>query len=330
MLYFAYLVVVTFLLAELSLSYLYSLDASYSYSGYFQEVYMQKRDIIQYNDDCAMYDVELFYKLRPGHCMFGGREFLTSIMSNSMGLRDDEKSLLAPEIIILGDSHSMGWGVQKEETFSDILEKRTGLNTLNAAVSSFGTVRELRLLGKLDTSKLRYLIIQYCENDIEENSVFRSPDDYKASARKVYEEAKKTKDSFRFGNYSIFAAQYIYSKLRSILRNYLKPIPDAKARQNEIEANLFLQLLNKSEVIRKNNFPIYVFEVNGRARNDKYFIKALRGILEKGMYPELSGRLVILDASTFLNESEYFKWDDHINKHGHEKLSGYLLKLIAQ
>ena len=45
---------------------------------------------------------------------------------------------------------------------------------LNAGVSSYGTAREFRLLDRLDTSALRYLIVQYCDNDDEENTAYIS------------------------------------------------------------------------------------------------------------------------------------------------------------
>jgi len=41
-----------------------------------------------------------------------------------------------------------------------VLEKNTNRKVLNAGISSFATVREMILLNRLDTSNLKYLIIQ--------------------------------------------------------------------------------------------------------------------------------------------------------------------------
>lgn len=39
-----------------------------------------------------------------------------------MGLRDSNAALNQPEIICIGDSHTMGWGVEQEETFPKLLD----------------------------------------------------------------------------------------------------------------------------------------------------------------------------------------------------------------
>ena len=81
---------------------------------------------------------------------------------NRLGLRDDEASLRAPAVVVLGDSYAMGWGVAQDETIAEVIERETGLRALNAGIASYGTVREMRLLDRIDTSRLRYLVIQYC------------------------------------------------------------------------------------------------------------------------------------------------------------------------
>ena len=63
------------------------------------------------------YDPELTYRLRPGACTFSELEFVTDYRINSLGVRDDEASLDGPEIIVLGDSFAMGWGVEQQESF---------------------------------------------------------------------------------------------------------------------------------------------------------------------------------------------------------------------
>ena len=137
-------------------------------------IYWRERstDLIQFSRDCAQYDEQLTYTLRPGTCNFSGPEFSNTYHVNSQGLRDDEKSLNAPEVIVIGDSHAMGWGVEQQETFAQIIEARTGLNVLNAAVSSYGTAREVMNLKRLNIDRLRFLVIQYSDNDLLENKVF--------------------------------------------------------------------------------------------------------------------------------------------------------------
>ena len=88
------------------------------------------------------------------------------------GVRDTEEALTAPEIVLLGDSFALGWGVDQAETFIKLVENRMKLKTLNTCVPSFGTVREMLMLRKVNRSQLKYLILQYCADDYDENRLY--------------------------------------------------------------------------------------------------------------------------------------------------------------
>src|SRR2546428_7400351 len=45
------------------------------------------RNIIQALPQCAVYDAQLLYTLRPGGCRFSNREFATWLSVNAMGFR---------------------------------------------------------------------------------------------------------------------------------------------------------------------------------------------------------------------------------------------------
>jgi len=122
--------------------------------------------------ECGEYDPELTYRLRPGTCRFSELEFDTEYQVNSLGVRDDEASLDGPRIVVLGDSFAMGWGVAQREAFPSVLEALSGGKVLNAAVSSYATAREFGMLGRIDLSHARYLIVQYAGNDAEENRLY--------------------------------------------------------------------------------------------------------------------------------------------------------------
>jgi len=124
--------------------------------------------------ECGEYDPELTYRLRPGTCTFSELEFDTEYRINSLGVRDDEASLDAPRIVVLGDSFAMGWGVEQQEGFPAVLEDLSGSKVLNAGVSSYATAREFGMLERIDLSRARYLIVQYASNDVEENRLYGS------------------------------------------------------------------------------------------------------------------------------------------------------------
>ena len=149
------------------------LDLAPALKSIIREYYIGvHRSIVQIEPTCANYDPELTYTLKPGNCRFNNIEFQTGYSINSLGLRDSEESLVAPEIIALGDSFTMGWGVNGSETFAKVLENRTGKKVLNAGISSYGTAREVLLLKRLDQSNLKHLIVQYNSGDFFENDTF--------------------------------------------------------------------------------------------------------------------------------------------------------------
>lgn len=87
---------------------------------------LYERNMIQYLPECARYDAELGYTLKPGICRFTNREFDVECRINSIGVRDDEASLSSPEIIVVGDSHAMGWGSNKKKPLLNLWKSRQG------------------------------------------------------------------------------------------------------------------------------------------------------------------------------------------------------------
>ncbi|MGB8192220.1 MAG: hypothetical protein WCF67_09890, partial [Chitinophagaceae bacterium] len=102
------------------------------------------------------YDSSLTYTLKKNSVYdHHNLEFSNKIAVNAMGLRDEADALNKPEIICLGDSYTMGWGVEQNQSYPELIQKATGLKVLNAGITSYGTVRELLLLNRLDTSNLK-------------------------------------------------------------------------------------------------------------------------------------------------------------------------------
>lgn len=124
---------------------------------------------------CVSFDEELVYEPRIGSCHFDNPEF-SSVQTFSREGRDTGPKPPGVGIAVVGDSHAMGWGVDDEETFAARLQALTGRPVYNLAVASYGTNRELvrldrsRLLDRVDT-----VVIQYCENDLDENINWKPP-----------------------------------------------------------------------------------------------------------------------------------------------------------
>ena len=143
--------VIAVLLAEGLLLTMYRHPAAWYPAGlrrFLTTEYFNRRNIVQLDERHARYDPELFYTLEPGAFMFSNPEFSTQFVVNRIGVRDNQRSLEQPEIVVAGDSYAMGWGVQQDESFPELIERRTGRRVLNAAMSSYGTVRERRMLDR--------------------------------------------------------------------------------------------------------------------------------------------------------------------------------------
>ena len=120
-------------------------------------------DIWQNKTECISYDEKLIYVPKIGSCRHKNAEFDTILNFEKNGrfmpeiINNNENP-----IIVIGDSHAMGWGVNDDETFSYILQNILKRQVYNLAVSSYGTVREIIRLNKTNLlSNSNILIIQY-------------------------------------------------------------------------------------------------------------------------------------------------------------------------
>jgi hypothetical protein len=275
------------------------------------------RGLLQALPECARYDPGLFYTLRPGTCRFAAREFDTEIRVNSAGLRDDEASLTAPEVIVAGDSFAMGWGVAQEEAFPQQLERLSGLRVLNAGVPSFGTVREVRLLDRLDTRRLRWLIVQYDDNDALENAAFRRLEDQlRVSPEPIFR--NDLRNSARRRSY--YPGKITFAILRGIWAS--KPEPFSIAPREE--ARYFVNALLRASRVDLSNVGIVAFELRAdRTSRAEFALALLREISLPGHKPHIRG-MRVLNLQGQIGPQDYFVLDDHLRASGHAKLARLL------
>ena len=122
--------------------------------------------------ECVSPDPDLIYVPAHGTCAFEDIEFKTTLTFTGEGRNTGTKPA-GTGIAVIGDSHAMGWGVNDHETFSAHLQTLTGRPVYNLGVASYGTARELIRLEKSGVlDKVDTVIIQYCNNDRNENLKF--------------------------------------------------------------------------------------------------------------------------------------------------------------
>lgn len=207
------------------------------------------RDYIVYEKNRGRYDPELFYTLKPGEFDYSNMEFSTKYKVNKAGLRDDESSLDKPEIIFLGDSYTMGWGVEQEESYVAILEKEMDRKTLNAGIASYGTARELLTFGRLQKDSCKLLVLQFCPNDVKENRAFLSGGFHlEVSPEHVFEKELIWNKLYRFYfplKYLHAAISYFVQKIKNQTGQIDREKITLNGRINEREIKDFFAILEK-------------------------------------------------------------------------------------
>jgi hypothetical protein len=136
--------------------------------------FLYEANIWQNKHECVEFDELLLYRPSMG-CSFINREFSTQLTFSENGRTGDNERKFPPNqaIIFAGDSVTMGWGVNDNETFAHLVASQINIPVLNLGVSSYGTVREImRAKRHSRFADANCIILQYSWNDFEENLAF--------------------------------------------------------------------------------------------------------------------------------------------------------------
>ncbi len=300
---------------------------------YYYENY--ERDILQYNNKISIYDSSVFYKMKPNdRFLFTNVEFSDSVFTNSLGFRSDENSAANKKIICAGDSYTLGWGVQQQETYCNQLQNLINMPVLNTAMSSYGTAREIATVKKLDLSGVKYLIIQYSYNDFEENESYACHhDSLIISSKNVYDticdELEWSKKYFP-GKCFFTISKIILSKKLSDLKEkfFKKNIHETKTNHNDISAQYFLEVLKNSGIDFKK-IRVIVFDICEYQQLNNDFINALEKHLA---LPENSqffnNNIHLLRVTDVLSPKDFYILDGHIQATGQKKIALQIAHLI--
>jgi|GEM_PF-4352247 len=282
------------------------------------------RESVQFLPECARYDPEVTYTLRPGgRCRVARSGRVAQYSANRAGLRDSDSALDNPAVVVLGDSHAMGAGVEAAESFPEQVERILGLPVLNAGISSFGTARELILLERLKLPSSAALVIQYCENDFRENRVYVDNGALPILSEREY---RAIVDSHvRTTRY------YPFEHVRNIVRRtgeliFQQRSGEAAVQTDSAEARYFLETLRRHHHLLQGR-RVVVLELNGDSYDDGRFIEALRQRLAEPQYADLARWVTTIDVSVVLGQpADYLPLDGHMRPQGHMKVA----RLVAQ
>ena len=307
-----------------------ALSAAPPVAGLARELYQLDRPILQYEPEMARWDAELGYTLRPGSFRFAATEFDTRITANSLGLRGDEAALVAPEIVVLGDSFAMGWGVEDGETFPALLQTITGRRVLNGGMSSWGTGRQLRLLGRLDLSAARWVVLQFGANDWQENRIFvHGGDAVRPQDESAYRETVRAYLAGRRYWPGRYAVTLLGRRLGLVTTDdEALPDFDDPAIRHEQVAQL-LELLRRAAPLLTGR-RLVVLELNPHNRQSDWFIPLLEEtVARRTDLPAAVADLVAVDVASLLGREHFYRLDDHLRPCGHAVVAERIAEVVA-
>ncbi len=280
--------------------------------------------IIQYERGAARWDSELFYTLRPGEFVFSNREFSNRFRVNSAGFRDEEQKLDGPELLILGDSFAMGWGVDADQRFGALLEKQLGRKTLHVAVSSWGTARQAIALRRLDLSRVKQVVIQFSQNDNVENLEFVTGGmKLQIQGEGVWSESLKGYEKghrYHFGRYALKSVNEVAGKFKGLLGAVFAS-REARAELTDdwrLHVDNFAAIVGhmKKQGLRSARFTMFA--------PDETPPEALKYLRSKKVE-----HLQVLDLVSQLNRDEHFYvLDSHLTAAGHAEIARLLLPYL--
>ena len=281
------------------------------YQGYLY--YGGMRKIWQSSEDCIQYDKDLLYVPKIGSCQFTNTEFKTKLNFNNHGRKrpEDGYSRKNSGIAVIGDSHAMGWGVNDSETFSYILEKNKGIPVYNLSVASYGTYRELLRLEKTGLlSSINTIIIQYCENDLEENKKF-----LKSRLKFEIEEFNTMITHPNKNEEFEVVKMWISAAFKIGYDRFFNPPNENKNLNFSDHIEDFINIVKIFEWTK--NKKIIVIYSNAHGKKFENFESFKVNELQNIRFVELN-----------MNKNHYYTLDDHLNKSGHKYIADKLSIII--
>jgi hypothetical protein len=293
---------------------------------FFRWEYFYRRNIAQLDTGRARYDPELLYTLRPGRFTFTNIEYATPYEVNSLGVRDDEASLMQPEIVVAGDSYAMGWGVEQDAAFPQVIERKTGRRVLNAAVPSYGTVREMRLLDRIDMTRAATLVIQYCANDFDENEQFEQHGNRHLASREHdwLEAIAAQQRTARYRPFRMFYDSAVW--IKRAVEGHHRGGFELNTPPADRAAALFLNAVAHASGQDLTRVRIIVTDPDPNPA----FIRALDRLRADDRYPPHLRAIRVVDVSALMTPEVHYVLDDHLTPRGHELIADAVIAALRR
>lgn len=302
--------------------------------------------------DCKYYpedDVTLCLKNFTGRLWKNTGDFDVAVKINRYGFRD-AKDLLSStdkDIFVLGDSMGLGWGVEEDKRFSDLLQAIVDIPVYNisAPAGDLNSYKKLLSYAQKKGVRIRNLILAICmENDLRDYDCL-TKNSRKAGTVTVLKQHYFKKDFFRSGFHKVIfwleRNSATYQACASLVhQNYFLCWVAVKLgwiRTNEagMHHNLYSEVMIASalraalDLARPFNTVFVIIPARGLWMGNNR--AAERKVHERftGLLRESGADIVDLRndfEKTAQPLTHYFKNDGHLNEKGHLAIALALLK----
>jgi len=117
------------------------------------------------------YDKKLLFSLYPNRVgMVVSKEYKVMVETNSFGFRQKGVEKSKPEILVLGDSFTEGWGVEEKDIYLTIINKEQGFQHRNLGLhGSSPLLYAIQLPHYIEMYNPKKVILQLFDNDLDDN-----------------------------------------------------------------------------------------------------------------------------------------------------------------
>ena len=293
---------------------------------FFQGVYIATvRDM--YFGCMRLADAPYAYQMVPGICALANLEYSVTMTHDAMGFRDNGAAADA-RIVVLGDSHAYGHGVNDDQTFAALLASRLGEPVRNLALPAFATRRELEAYVA-QARAASVIVLQYCDNDLDENVpslALPAPVYLRTLHQRMGQVIKNYDHSKQQGAMGQTMLALAYGAQQLVQARFFR-LPMAAPDEASLpqEAKAFAAVLSQYLPWLAGK-TVVVLESNGWGRNRKAFKTVFAQHLQA--LPQVNW--LVLDSSAVLTSADYFRLDDHLNASGHQRLALALAPLLRK
>ncbi|HFA47682.1 MAG TPA: SGNH/GDSL hydrolase family protein [Bacteroidetes bacterium] len=271
-------------------------------------------------------DQHVWYELKPD---IDGLFKMHIIRTNSRGLRDQEYSFKKPpntyRVAVIGDSFTFGDGVNAEDTYHAILEKKlnglsdsTKVEFINFGIAGYDL---LNYLGVMEAKAMAYdpdlILVGFCGNnddDLPEARQYNEP----------FTGYRYVEWSWAVQRFQIFRTVANYMTIRRRKRNEL-----ANDEQSERKKQFVRDMFGEFRRVKtEHDIPLMVFYLSmADAAPEK--AKLVAGLCKENGFPFIDSSPVV-DGLDDISEYWFHDSDHHPNEKMHRIYADILLKSFVE